>query len=91
MNRTLDQAAALLGLKPRAFRTRLRELGVLTSTGDLASKHRDRGHLFSDPRSRWNPTLRNYTHYAVVMVKESGVEWIAKKLNISITNKDAAA
>lgn len=91
MNRTLDQTAALLGLKPRAFRTRLRELGVLTSTGDLASTYRDRGHLFSDPRSRWNPTLRNYTHYAVVMVKESGVEWIAKKLNITITNKDAAA
>lgn len=91
MNRTLDQTSALLGLKPRAFRTRLRELGVLTSTGDLASMHRDRGHLFSDPRSRWNPTLRNYTHYAVVMVKESGVEWIAKKLNITITNKDAAA
>ncbi|WP_421527288.1 hypothetical protein [Pseudomonas brenneri] len=91
MNRTLDQTAALLGLKPRAFRTRLRALGVLTSTGDLASAHRDRGHLFSDPRSRWNPTLRNYTHYAVVMVKESGVEWIAKKLNITITKKDAAA
>lgn len=91
MNRTLDQTAALLGLKPRAFRTRLRELGVLTSTGDLTSAHRDRGHLFSDPRSRWNPTLRNYTHYAVVMVKESGVEWIAKKLNITITKKDAAA
>ncbi|MGY2094520.1 hypothetical protein [Pseudomonas simiae] len=91
MNRTLDQTAALLGLKPRAFRTRLRELGVLNSSGDLASAHRDRGHLFSDPRSRWNPTLGNYTHYAVVMVKESGVEWIAKKLDIAITKKDAAA
>lgn len=91
MNRTLDQTAALLGLKPRAFRTRLRDLGVLNSSGDLASAHRERGYLFSDPRSRWNPTLRNYTHYSVVMVKEASVEWIAKKLGIIITKKDAAA
>lgn len=91
MNRTLDQTAALLGLKPRAFRTRLRELGVLNSSGDLASAHRERGYLFSDPRSRWNPTLHNYAHYSVVLVKEVGVEWIAKKLDIAITKKDAAA
>jgi hypothetical protein len=91
MNRTLDQTAALLGLKPRAFRTRLRELGVLTSSGDLASAHRERGHLFSDPRSRWNPTLRKYTHYSVVLFKEAGVEWIAQKLDITITKKDASA
>lgn len=43
MNRTLDQTAALLGLKPRAFRTRLRERGVLDSTNQVASAHRDRG------------------------------------------------
>jgi len=91
MNRTLDQTAALLGLKPRAFRTRLRELGVLNSSGDLASAHRERGYLFSDPRSRWNPAIGKPVHYAVVMVKEAGVEWIAKKLNITITKKDAAA
>ena len=41
MNRTLDSTAALLGLKPRAFRSRLRELGILTQNGELASKHRD--------------------------------------------------
>ena len=49
MNRTLDQTAAVLGLKPRAFRTRLRELRILANEGDLASHHRDRGYLFSDP------------------------------------------
>lgn len=91
MNRTLDETAAVLGLKPRAFRTKLRELGILTSNGDLASKHRDSGHLFSDPRSTWVPAINQYRHYAVVMVKETGVEWVAKKLNITITHKDAAA
>ncbi|CAH0154224.1 hypothetical protein [Pseudomonas mediterranea] len=91
MNRTLDQTAALLGLKPRAFRIRLRELGVLNSSGDLASAHRDRGYLFSDPRSRWNPAIGKPVHYAVVMVKEAGIEWLAKKLDITITRKDKTA
>lgn len=91
MNRTLDQTAALLGLKPRAFRIRLRELGVLDSSGDLASAHRDRGYLFSDPRSRWNPSIGKPVHYAVVMVKEAGIEWLAKKLDITITRKDKTA
>ncbi|MNN40872.1 hypothetical protein D3C81_1549610 [compost metagenome] len=91
MNRTLDQTAAVLGLKPRAFRTRLRELGILNSSNDLASQYRDQGRLFSDPRVRWNPTIGQPVHYAVVMVKEDGVDWLAKKLGITITNKDAAA
>lgn len=93
MNRTLDETAAILGLKPRAFRARLRDLRVLTQDGDLASQHRDRGYLFSDPRSHWNPRIQQYRHYAVVMVKEAGVEWLAKQLNITITRqqKDSAA
>ena len=91
MNRTLDQTATVLGLKPRAFRTRLRELRILTTDGDLASHHRDRGYLYSDPRSVQIGKTNRYRHYAVVMVKESGVDWLAKKLNITITHKDAAA
>jgi hypothetical protein len=91
MNRTLDETAAVLGIKPRAFRTRLRELGILNSSGDLASQHRDRGCLYSAPRVRWNPTIGKPVHYAVVMVKEEGVSWLAKKLGITITHKDAAA
>lgn len=91
MNRTLDETAAVLGLKPRVFRTRLRELGILNSSGDLASHHRDRGHLYSDPRSTVIPSLNKCRHYSVVMVKEAGVDWLAKKLGITITNKDAAA
>lgn len=91
MNRTLDETAALLGLKPRAFRTILRELGILNSSGELASQHRDRGYLFSDPRTTLIPSLNKCRHYSVVMVKDEGVIWLAKKLGITITNKDAAA
>lgn len=91
MNRTLDQAAAVLGMKPRAFRKRLRECGVLTRAGDLASAHRDRGYLFSDSRSYWNEAISAYSHYAVVMVKEPGIDWLAKKFGITATKKDAAA
>ncbi|QOF91252.1 phage antirepressor KilAC domain-containing protein [Pseudomonas lundensis] len=93
MNRTLDATAALLGLKPRAFRTRLRELGILTQSGELASKHRDQGYLYVDTRSRWNTNINTFSHYAVVMVKEPGVAWLSKKLGItpSPTYKDAAA
>lgn len=91
MNRTLDQTAALLGLKPRAFRTRLRKLGILNSSGDLASQYRGREHLYSNPRSTLIPSLNKCRHYSVVMVKEDGVNWLAKKLGITITKKDAAA
>lgn len=91
MNRTLDETAAVLGLKPRAFRTKLRELGILNSSGDLSSQHRERGYLYSDPRSTLIPSLNKCRHYSVVMVKEAGVDWLAKKLGITITNKDAAA
>ena len=91
MNRTLDATAAMLGLKPRAFRTKLRELGVLTQAGELALKHHDRGYLYVEPRSRWNKNIRAYSHYAVVMVKEPGVTWLAEQLGITSTKKDAAA
>ena len=87
MNRTLDAAAAVLGLKPRAFRSKLRELGILTQAGELAPKHRDQGYLYADPRSRWNDNIKAFSHYAVVMVKEAGIPWLAKQLDISITTK----
>ncbi|MFJ3375505.1 hypothetical protein ACIPLA_11380 [Pseudomonas sp. NPDC086112] len=91
MNRTLNETAAVLGLKPRAFRTRLRELGILNSSGDLASQYRERGHLYSDQRSILIPSLNKCRHYSVVMVKKDGVDWLAKKLGITITKKDAVA
>ncbi|MBK5299754.1 MULTISPECIES: phage antirepressor KilAC domain-containing protein [Gammaproteobacteria] len=90
MNRTLDQTAALLGVKPRALRKALRELRILTPGGDLASHHRDSGHLFSDPRSvQVGP--KRLKHYAVVMVTETGIQWLAKKLGIVITDQEVAA
>jgi len=91
MNRTLDETAAVLGLKPRAFRAKLRELRILNSSGDLASHHRDGGNLFSDPRTVTVGKAKIPKHYSVVMVTEVGVQWLAKKLGITITNKDAAA
>jgi hypothetical protein len=91
MNRTLDETAAVLGLKPRKLREQLRSLRVLTQSGDLASHHRGGGNLFSDPRSVQIGTTNRYKHYAVVMVTEAGVPWLAKKLGIAITHKDAAA
>lgn len=91
MNRTLDKTAAVLGLKPRAFRAKLRDLRILTSDGDLASHHREAGLLFSDPRSVQIGKTHRFKHYAVVMVTEAGVQWLAKKLDITITHKDAAA
>ncbi|MGS0736138.1 hypothetical protein ACVBEG_06100 [Pseudomonas sp. GG8] len=84
MNRDLAATAALLGLKPRAFRNKLREIGVLTQASELASKHRDQGYLYVETRSRWNENIRTYSHYAVVMVKEAGVSWLAKQLDITI-------
>lgn len=91
MNRTLDETAAVLGLKPRKLREQLRTLRVLTQNGDLASRYRLGGNLFSDPRSVRIGTTNRYKHYAVVMVTEAGVQWLAKKLDIAITHKDAAA
>lgn len=45
MNRTLDATATILGMKPRTFRAKLREIGVLTQAGELAPKHRGQGYL----------------------------------------------
>lgn len=84
MNRNLDATAAVLGLGPRKLRTRLRELGILNSAGELSSTHRDRGYLFVDTRSRWNPSIHSWSHYGVVMVTEHGIGWLAKQLGIPV-------
>lgn len=91
MNRTLNATATILGMKPRTFRAKLREIGVLTQAGELASKHRDQGYLYVDSRSRWNKNIHAYSHYAVVMVKEAGVTWLSDQLGITTTKKDTAA
>lgn len=91
MNRTLDQAAAVLGLGPRKLRARMRELGLLNHAGELISTERSRGRLFVDTRSRWNPAISTYSHYGVVMATEKGIGWLAEQLGITVTKKDAAA
>ncbi len=91
MNRTLDQAAAVIGIGPRKLRARMRELGLLNHAGELISSERGQGRLFVDTRSRWNPAIKNYTHYGVVMATEAGIAWLADQLEITVTKKDAAA
>ncbi len=91
MNRDLKQAAAVLGIGPRKLRRRLREIGVIDHEGTLAPAYRDKGHLYIDTRSRWNPAIKSYTHYGVVMATEAGIAWLADQLEITVTKKDAAA
>ncbi|MCY1301943.1 hypothetical protein D9M70_515800 [compost metagenome] len=94
MNRDLKAAAAVPGTRERELRNHLRNTGALNHDGTLAAAHVGRGFLFMDPRSRWNPRLNTYSHYAVVMVTEAGIDWLAKRLGITVTRtreKDSAA
>jgi len=91
MNRNLDATAAVLGIGPRILRRRLRQLGILKQNGELACAHRDKGYLFVDTRSRWNASIGAYSHYPVVMSTEAGITWLAKQLDKTVTQKDAAA
>lgn len=92
MNRNLKATAAVLGIGERHLRSKLRELKVLNSSGELQVSPRTEGQLFVDTRSRWNSSINGWSHYGVVMVTESGVSWLAKQLNITVTQqKDAAA
>ncbi|MDG9855634.1 phage antirepressor KilAC domain-containing protein [Pseudomonas nitroreducens] len=85
MNRNIREAATVLGLGEHALRAHLRADKSLNKDGTLAAQHIGKGHLFMDPRSRWNPKLQQYMHYSVVMVTEAGIDWLAKRLGISIT------
>lgn len=91
MNRDLNQAAAVLGLRPRKLREQLRERGIINHQGELASRYRDQGHLYVDTRSRWNKAINGWSHYGVVMVTELGIAWLAAQLAIPVIKKDAAA
>lgn len=91
MNRNLDATAAVFGMGPRILRRRLRELGILQQNGELACAHRDKGYLFVDTRQRWNPAIKTWSHYGVVMTTEAGIAWLAKQLDKTVTQKGAAA
>jgi len=91
MNRTLDQAAAVLGIGPRKLRNQLREMGVIDHEGVLACAYRDKGLLYTDTRQRWNPSIGSWVSYGVIMSTERGIEWLAEKLGITVTKKERAA
>lgn len=94
MNRTLNQAAQVLGSRESALRTWLREHGHLNKDGTLASKHVGGGKLFMEPRTTELKHSGRRKHYVVLMVTESGVDWLAKQMRIAIKEvpqKDTAA
>lgn len=94
MNRTIKEAAQVLGIRESALRGHLRSTSALNKDGTLAARHIGGGNLYMDPRSRWVASRKQYQHYAVLMVTEAGINWLAKQLGITVTitqHKDAAA
>lgn len=86
MNRDLKATAVILGMGDRKLRTKLRELRILNTAGELLISPRTEGRLFIDIRGRWNPRIGAISHYGVVMATEAGVAWLAEQLGIQITN-----
>lgn len=94
MNRTLNQTAQVLGVRETALRAWLREKGHLNKDGSLAAKHVGAGKLFMEPRVTRPKKLGYRKHYAVLMVTEGGIDWLAKQMRIEIKEvpqKDNAA
>lgn len=94
MNRNIRESARVLGVRESDLRTHLQDTKVLNDDGTLAARYIGRGHLFMDPRQRWNDRLNKYVHYSVLMVTEAGIDWLAGRLGVSITttsHKDDAA
>ena len=94
MNRTLPQAAQVLGIRENALRAWLRDNGHLNKDGSLAARHIGGGHLYMEPRVTQPKHLGHRKHYAVLKVTERGIDWLAKEMGIEITEipqKDTAA
>lgn len=94
MNRTLNQAAQVLGIRETALRAWLRDQGHLNKDGTLAAKHIGGGKLFMEPRVTQPKQLGHRKHYAVLMVTERGIDWLAAQMGIEIKEipqKDTAA
>lgn len=94
MNRTVKEAAQVLGITEAALRKHLRDSNALNRDGTLAAKHHNGGKLFMDPRVTTIKRLGRAKHYAVLMVTEAGIDWLAKQLGIVITqvpSKESAA
>lgn len=84
MNRTVKQAAHVLGIRESALRAWLREQGHLNKDGTLAARHVGGGKLFEDPRVTTPKHLGRRKHYAALKVTERGIDWLAKQLHIQI-------
>lgn len=94
MNRTLNEAAQVLGISENALRAFLREKGHLNKDGTLAARHIGGGNLFMEPRATLPSHLGFRKHYAVLKVTEKGIDWLAKQMGIEIKEipqKDTAA
>ncbi|GAD62675.1 phage antirepressor KilAC domain-containing protein [Aquipseudomonas alcaligenes] len=94
MNRTVKEAAQVLGIRDTALRAWLREKGHLNKDGSLAAKHIGGGNLYMDARATQPKQLGFRKHYAVLKVTERGIDWLAKQMGIVITEvpqKDTAA
>lgn len=94
MNRTLTEAAQVLGVRPTAVRAFLREKGHLNKDGSLAARHINGGNLYMEARATQPKHLGYRKHYAVVKVTEQGIDWLAKQMGIEIKEvpqKDSAA
>lgn len=94
MNRTVKEAAQVLGIRENALRAWLRTAGVLNKAGALAARHHGRGNFYMDARSCQPARLGHRKHYAVLKVTEKGIDWVAKHMGIQITDttkKDTAA
>lgn len=87
MNRTVREAAQVLGIAESQLRAHLRSINALNRDGTLAARHIGGGKLFMDPRVTTIKHSNVRKHYAVLMVTEAGIDWLANQLGISITTK----
>ncbi|WP_278958520.1 phage antirepressor KilAC domain-containing protein [Aquipseudomonas alcaligenes] len=94
MNRTVKEAAQVLGITENTLRSFLREKGHLNKDGSLAARHFNGGNLYMDARATQPRHLGFRKHYAVLKVTEKGIDWLAKQMGIEIKEipqKDTAA
>lgn len=94
MNRTIREAAQVLGIAEPALRKHLRDSNAVNRDGSLAASHHGRGNLFMQPRVTTPKALGRPKHYAVLMVTEAGIDWLAEQMRIEIKEipqKDTAA
>lgn len=86
MSHDIPSAAAILGIGPRKLRNFLHEVGVTAPDGSLTTAHRGAGRFEVSTRAWWSYSLQKNVHYAVVVVTEAGIAWLANKLGIPVIN-----